>query len=660
MSGRHHVLLIGIDAYDGGGMLTGCVNDIDVIQGLLIKRVGVAAGHITRLAAPRTGALHDVGVPEELPTLANMRAALTRLGSDEVSAKDRVFIYYSGHGTQCLVADGDGRRFSREALLPKDKKSGAKYRLLFDWELNTLIARIASRTPAVTFILDCCCAAGATRDIVSEASTNERFWPTPCVYELSAGEAAGLGPIRGVAAALGAVQRCQVASACRDDQRARESAGEGARVHGELTRALITRLDAVPDSEVADLRWGRIWRAVEAAVRDANPRQSPWLSGTFGRRVFGFGPDEDGDSGYAIVKAAAGYRIDVGTLTGVTPGAEIGVYGPDPVAFPPLGSAEDLAARKGKIRVTSAERSACTGVAVQPFRLPHAPRGRLVRAGEASRLRVALSVEDKDMTKRLKSSSLIELVGTDVAELTLVRLESGGWALVDDVHGTGEKADEPVLAVIPADRLEVARYVVEHYHDYIMPLGMARTCRDLPGLLRLWLLDCGDQTITAEAAQDPDLPQLKSGERAPYEIADGGRVAVAVENAAAMALYVSLFDCAASGRVLLLGEKAVPKRSRHVFWLNDVLGDPFVAFLSDGREIGVERIVAIATTRPNVPLGYLTRSQSFDDLIRPKRSRAAEMQNNRGATEPEEAWTSAATALRVVRALAFRPARSKF
>lgn len=651
MAGRHHVLLIGIDAYDGGGMLTGCVNDIDVVQRLLIDRVGITAAHITRLAAPRTDAAHEGTVPEQLPTLANMRAALTRLGSNEVSAEDRVFIYYSGHGTQCLVPGKDGRRFSREALLPKDKKSGAEYRLLFDWELNTLIARIASRTPAVTVILDCCCAAGATRDVVSPASTNDRFWPTP-EYEMPAGEAADAGPIRGVVAALGAVQRCQVVSACRDDQRARESVGEGARAQGELTRALIARLNAVPDGELAALRWGHIWRGVEAAVREANPRQSPWLSGTFGRRVFGFGTDEDIDPGYAIVQKAASYHLDVGTLAGVTPGAEVAVYGPDPPTFPCLGSDKDLAARKGRIRVTSAGRSDCTGVAVEPFVLPDAPRGRLVRAGDASRLRVALSIADTDLTRQLKSSSLIELVGTDDAELTLARLENGGWALVDDVHGTGEKADEPVLAVIPANRLEVARDVVEHYHDYVVPLRMARTCRDLPGLLRLWLFDCGDETIASEAAQDPGLPQLKPGEHAPYEVADGGRVAIAVENAAAMTLYVSLFDCAASGRVLLLGEKAVPKRSKHIFWLNDVLGDPFVAFLLGGREVGVERIVAIATTRPNVPLAYLTRSQSFDDLIQPSQRRDAEMEKGRGVREPEEAWTSAMTALRVVRALA--------
>ncbi|MGM4877650.1 caspase family protein [Bradyrhizobium sp. 956_D2_N1_5] len=646
MRGRHHVLLIGIDAYDGGGMLTGCVNDIDVIQRLLIDRVGVRREQIRRLAAPRTGDRHETDVPESVPTLANMRAELTRLGGDEVNAYDHVFIYYSGHGTQCLVECGDKRRFSREALLPRDKKSGAEYRLLFDWELNALIARIASRTPAVTMILDCCCSAGATRDM---GSTGDRFFPTGMTYEVSTGTAAPIDPIRGVAAGLGSIERCQVVAACRDVERARESVGEGKLAYGELTRALSARLTAVPDGDLSELRWGRIWRDIEASVRAANSHQSPWLFGSFGRRVFGFGTDEVVDQGYAIVRETSGYRLDVGRLAGVTPGAEIGVYGPEPPSFRALASPEDIADRKGTILVTDADRATCTGVAMKPFELPEAPRGRLVSVGDPDRLQVALSHQDQDLTKALARSSLVKLVQPQDAELTLVRFGEG-WALVDDVHGAGDNEHEPVLAAIPSNRLDLAREVVEHYRDYQMPIRMARTCRDLPGLLRLWLLDCGDKAIAAATAQDPDLPQLKPGERAPYEIADGGRVAIVAENEAETKLWVSLFDCAASGRVLLLGVKDIPKRSKHVFWLNDTLGDPFVASLAKGRELGVERIVAIGTTRPGVSLNYLERHVSFDHLLDPTRRRDADERGSRVAAEPQEVWTSAMTALRVIRA----------
>ncbi len=650
MAGRHHVLLIGIDAYDGGGMLTGCVNDIDAIQRFLVDRVGVPRAHIRRLAAPRTGAAHETDVPEELPLLDTVRGALEHLGTDEVGPEDRVFIYYSGHGTQCIVSAGGARRFAREALLPKDKKRGPEYRLLFDWELNALIARIATRTSAVTVVLDCCNSGGATRDFnAAETRGQDRFWPIPEIA-LAAGVDRSAGSVRGVASALGSLQRCQVIAACRDDERARESAGEEGLSNGELTRALIARLSAVPATELHDLRWGHVWRGVEAAVREANPRQSPWLSGRFGRRVFGFGPDDDTDPGYAVVQVPAGYRVDAGTLAGVTVDAEVGVYAADPPAFPPLDSEEDLAARKGTIRVVRAERASSEAVATAPFVLPTAPRGRLVRSGRDASLRMALAPSDAGLAAQLATSPLVEQVGPGLAELTLTRRADGGWALVDDVHGTGRNADEPVLAVIPADRLHMARAAVEHYHAYSAPLRMARACRDFPSLLRLWLLDCNDAVLAADMAQDPDLPQVQPGAHAPYEISVGDRVCFVVENAAEVALSVALFDCAPSGRVLLLGEKRVPRLGKHVFWFEDTLGTPFTADLPDERRVGVDRVAAIATTRADVSLRYLERHQTFAEVLAPPVRAGPRLRDLARAEEPPaESWTSALTAVRIVR-----------
>jgi hypothetical protein len=655
VAGRHHVLLIGIDAYDGGGMLTGCVNDIDAIQRLLIDRVGVRPEQITRLAAPRTGAVHETDVPEVLPTLERLRGELARLGSDAVSPDDRVFIYYSGHGTQCVLVDANGQRFSREALLPKDKVRGVERRFLFDWELNALIAKIAERTAAVTVVLDCCSSGGATREGLDEENTQDRFWMTPDEYPLRPEETGPGDVVRSVSGAAGRVPRCQVVAACRDDERARESLGTGDRAHGELTRALVRQLAALEPEEFAEVRWGRIWRAVEAEVRQANPRQSPWLSGSFGRRLFGFGPDQEGDSGFAVTAVGGQYRLDVGTLAGVTEEAEIAVYGATPLAFPPLGSGDDLAARKGLLRVSRADRSTCEAVAVTPFALPEGARGRLCKAGRAARLRVAVVPPSDALAAELAASSLVERVSED-AELTLVQRSDGAWALSDDVHGSGEVAGEPVLALIPPDRLAVARPVVDHYHAYLTPLRMARACRDLPSLLRLWLLDCTGRTITAAEAQAPDLPQVKAGLRAPYEISVGDWICFVVENGADDALSVILIDCASSGRVLILGEKRIPRRSRHVFWYADVLGSPFEASLPDECSVGVDRIVAIATTRPDVSLGYLERRTSFAELIAP--SRGPGLFKDLGEADvgaPAERWTAALTALRITRRPATDP-----
>src|SRR5690349_17555668 len=57
----YHVVLIGVDAYpDGYTSLSGCVNDIDALEALLLNesRTGVAPERvrITRFAAPHEGA----------------------------------------------------------------------------------------------------------------------------------------------------------------------------------------------------------------------------------------------------------------------------------------------------------------------------------------------------------------------------------------------------------------------------------------------------------------------------------------------------------------------------------------------------------------------------------------------------------------------------
>ena len=231
---------------------------------------------------------------------------------------------------------------------------------------------------------------------------------------------------------------------------------------------------------------------------------------------------------------------------------------------------------------------------------------------------MALAPEDPGLAAQLAASPLVELVPVGDAELTLVRRPGGSWVLTDDVHGTGEVAGEPVLATIPAEKLQFARDVVEHYHAYLTPLRMARACRDLPSLLRLWLLDCNGRTVTSAEAQDPDLPQVKAGTRAPYEIIVGDLLCFVVENGADVDLSVTLIDCGASGRVEFLGEKRIPRQTRHVFWLNYILGKPFRASLPREMSLGVDRIAAIATTRPDLPLTHLERRTSFADILAPQ------------------------------------------
>ncbi len=641
---HHHVLLIGIDSYPGNPLF-GCVNDIDAIQRLLIDRVGVARDRITRLVAPHEHAQHATDVPSQLPTLANLRAALARLGSDEVAPGDRVFIYYSGHGTQATLDDGRGRRFTREALVPIDEIEGG---LLFDWELNHLVAAIAARTHAVTVVLDACSSAGITRGDRTPAAARHRFKRTERVHTLASSQVVQPGLARGVGTALGSVQRCQVIAACRDDQRAQESPGDDGRSHGELTRALLRHLAAVGDHDLLSLHWGRIWRAVEAEVRNANPLQHPWLAGSFGRRVFGFGPDEEGDHGYAIYPVDRGFRFDVGVLDGVTDGARIGVYGPLPAAFPPLDSREDLAARLFTLEVTLADRSSSFAAAASPPTLPPGARGRLVAPGKSARLRVGLLPDDAELDRRLQSD-LIELVPAGDAELILER-RPGGWELTDGVFGDDSIPDRAILAVIPLARLDRARAMVEHYHAYTAPLRLAEACDDLPSMLQISMLDCGRQRIPADRAQNPDLPELEVGADGVYEIAHGARLCFVVRNASHRALSVGLVDCGASGRVFILGTRRLPANSQHVFWANDTLGEPFVATAPDRASVGIDRLVAIGTTRTDRSLAHLTLRTSFADVLTGV-TRGTLASRSRGQESETEQWTASVATVRTRRGM---------
>jgi hypothetical protein len=654
-AGKLHALLIGIDAYDGAVSLDGCVNDIDAVQAVLIERLGIEPKAITRLAAPLFETEHDTRVGEVLPTLANIKKAFKRL-ADTVKPGERVFIYYSGHGTQVLLEDEGGARFVREALIPTDRIKDLNEQYFFDWELNQALSRIAGKTSSISVILDCCCSSGATREAFDRGQGKARFDKTSSVFKLVAEQAPPpSGSHRGLSSGIpGAVASCLVVAACLDDEKARESVEQDGRTHGELTRALIAQLAKLPKTEpLGELRWGRIWRAVVAAVSERNGAQHPTLTGGFARRVFG-GPPEDGDAGYGIARAGAKFQLDVGSLSGVTEGAQVAVYGPEPPLFPPLGSAQDHAARVGVLRVESAERSTAVAVAETKLALPAAPRGRLVAAGRPGRIRVGLFPHDAELAKAIEGSTLLQLAPTNTrGDVDLERRKDGAWALTDDVFDVGDEPGQPVLCVLPEKPEKFARAVLEHYHTYSAPLRFAKACQDLPTALALRVHDC--KGLSPEQAQSPaSIPSARPGSDAPYLLEHGARICFSVENSAKESLSVFLVVCQQSGSVAVLSKARIPGRNEetgrpgfHAFWANDTLGEAFKITLPHGKTIGVDRLVAIGTTKLGASLDHLvttTRFASLFDRLRGDRDIGAAR-----AVPVAELWTNAVTAIRCER-----------
>jgi hypothetical protein len=452
-----------------------------------------------------------------------------------------------------------------------------------------------------------------------------------------------------------------VVAACLADETARESTEEGGQSHGELTRALIRELDGLKDlgkEELADLRWGRIWRAVLAGVAERNGAQHPWMWGGFARRVFG-GPPEDGDAGYGITKDGAKFRLDVGTLSGVTKGARIAVYGPEPPRFPQL--AEDADVRRGVLRVTSAERASAIAVAeTKPLSLPAGARGRLIEPGEEGRMRVGLFPQGalpKGLAESIAASPLLELAPAGTrGDVDLEERKDGAWAVTDDVFDLGDEAEQPTLCIIPATALKLAREVLEHYHVYAAPLRLAKQCTDLAHALDLRVLDCnGIERMSAEKAQDPTrLPEVARGHDAPYQLAHGDRVCFSVHNGAPYTLMVFIVFCQQSGKVAVLAQARIPGRKdkdsppgMHAFWVNDTVGQPYHMSLAPGLDLGVDRVVAIGTTNRDASLDHLETSTTFASILDTTRGKSKDIIGGEEVeAPPPELWTATVTALR--------------
>lgn len=666
---RYHVVLIGIDAYQGVSPLSGCVNDIDAIQELLRRRLGLKDEWICRLAAPRfDDTVRPTEIPTQPPTRKNILAALRAVAA-EAGAGDKVFIYYSGHGTQLEIASPDGGHFVREALVPSDDKvldpeqGGWKRQYLFDWELNEIFRLIAARTSQITVILDCCNSAGATRSL-AEPGARDRFAPSEAIVRLREVDASALQRSgRSIASGLAAsIESCMVVAACRDDERARESLSGSETAHGELTRALLAHFEGIEDAELAELRWSRIWRSVESAVNAANPCQNPWLSSSSLRRVF-CGPPEDGDAGYPVSSvsgnASGVYHIGAGQLAGITRGARIAVYPAEPQRFPELGSSSDLEVRWGVLQVVRADRNQAEAELLETSRsegLPPGARGRLIQPGEEAKLVIAISPPDPELQAELAQSSFLRLAEPgEQADATLLLRSDDQWALCDDTYGSGEEAGVPSLPCVPRQAYDAAVALAEQYRLFTAPLRFARRCSDRAQALQLSLLDCNglEEPPDSETAAKIILPEARRGPRADYELRAGtvlddlgDRYCLRIDNKSSDKLFVTVLNCEADGSVMTLADRVYVRPGGHaIVWHPYGPGEWLRTALMPLCSLGIERFIAIGTNDRGPALDYLNVESTFEESIRP--SSQTRVAGTRSAGAPAEVWTATVVTARV-------------
>jgi caspase domain-containing protein len=542
-----------------------------------------------------------------------------------------VFLYYSGHGARVQVPGPSGQVFYREALVPCDADPERGEGLLFDHELNGLLAAIARRTTSVTVVLDCCHASGSFRGDMQARFMNGNWLPP-----LTADDQATRGAGSGAPTSIGHVDDCTIVTACQASELSYEAQGSRAVRHGLFTHALLDAVDAAP-GDLHTLTWARIWQSIRAGQQARNPAQNPSIMGNLGRIVFG-GPPVEGDPGLPVSRDEHEYQSEAGTLADVTPGTELAVYGELPGEFQAIDSTEDLQHRVGLLRVTSADNGVARALpAATRFALPAGARARIVRPGQAARLPYALIPPDPYLAEMLAPSPLLRLVPVDEAVVKLERQEDGRWIVTDAHHGTREP--DAVLFALQAAELDCVKAVLEHYYAYSRPLRMAKRLGDLPKPLSLRVLDSPRSLAPAEAQTAASLSESRLGDNAAYQLQSGQRVCMRVENTSVHRFRVTLVNVAASGRVQMLGDEIVAAGATHIFWANSELGAPFVMSPPRDSPHCIDRMVAIGRTAIAHDLGYLRLDRSFVQVI--QRTRDAEAQKDLEVYAAPVHWTSA-------------------
>jgi hypothetical protein len=115
-------------------------------------------------------------------------------------------------------------------------------------------------------------------------------------------------------------------------------------------------------------------------------------------------------------------------------------------------------------------------------------------------------------------------------------------------------------------------------------------------------------------------------------------------------LQVSVFNCAASGKVEFMGEMGLQAADVRVFWLGGNHRHPFIASSKVPVET-IDRLIIVGTTKPDADLRVLkvrySVQQVVDEFVQRGRSREMTEEIDEYNAGPGEAWTAVTISLKI-------------
>lgn len=315
-------LLVGIDKYSNFGNrpafsdLAGCVNDVELVKGVLIGKFEFPKENIlvlTNAEATRAGIIE-----------AFQKHLIAKAQRDDI-----VVFHYSGHGSQMKDVSADEVDGLDETIVPHDSRDPeGKVFDISDDDLNGLLRLLSQRTQNVTFILDSCHSGTATRAgaLARRIPADDREPPaSPEPFALSSRGAEGESGLR----------PNELNYVLISGSRSRESSFEhwaNDREHGAMTYFLVNELR----SAGAGMTYRDIMDVVKGKVSSRYPSQHPQLEGAQADH-FVFSDSSSIAQAFILCSPVGAGRVmlEAGQVHGITTGSVYEIYRPGTKQFEP-------------------------------------------------------------------------------------------------------------------------------------------------------------------------------------------------------------------------------------------------------------------------------------------------------------------------------------
>lgn len=271
-SSRQRALLIGLNYKGTSHSLSGCIKDVTNVRTHLLANWGFAVSDIVVLVDEPT----SFSKANVVPTKANILKAFSDLVSwakaalaQDSSSPVRIFVQYSGHGTDVVDTSGDEADGRDEALVPSDYNTAGF--LIDDQILSSFIQPLGAvdsgRNLIDVFALIDACRSGTICDLplnVSTSQANAFRYANVKAWKASKSNLAAYLKSYGILPKMAAL------SGCRDDQYSTDMGQKG----GALTSTLIDYLASNPNPT-----WLQVVSYLDTALKKYS--QAPDLSTSF-------------------------------------------------------------------------------------------------------------------------------------------------------------------------------------------------------------------------------------------------------------------------------------------------------------------------------------------------------------------------------------------